>query len=175
MNQILKNCAIFFLLIFGLNFNIYSQTVVGYFDASLNQAGTRLPQLHWNKMTDFIYGFIQPDANGNFPDPTTLSHFNTCKTYCANNNVKMHFSSGGATYSSIFLTIGQNTTATANFAKKVADIMQTHGIKGFDLDWEFPTSAAAQIAQVNILKAVNDEFVTIPIIVPLKHFNIWIT
>jgi GH18 family chitinase len=137
-----------------------AQQVTGYFDASLNQAGTRLPNLQWSKMTDFIYGFIQPDNNGNLPDPTTLSHFNTSRTYCINNGVKMQFSSGGATYSAVFATIGANPTATANFAKEIADILQTYGLTGFDLDWEFPTSGTYQTYQVNILKAIHDEFVS---------------
>ena len=132
-----------------------AQHVTGYFDASLNQAGTRLPSLQWNKMTDFIYGFIQPDNSGNLPDPTTLSHFNTCKTYCTNNGVKMQFSSGGATYSGVFATIGASPTASANFAKEIADILDTYGLTGFDLDWEFPTSGTYQTYQVNILKLSN--------------------
>ncbi len=137
-----------------------AQQVTGYFDASLNQAGARLPNLQWSKMTDFIYGFIQPDNSGNLPDPTTLSHFNTCKTYCTNNGVKMQFSSGGATYSGVFANIGASPTATANFAKEIADILDTYGLTGFDLDWEFPTSTTYQTYQVNILKAINDEFVS---------------
>lgn len=137
-----------------------AQHVTGYFDASLNQAGTRLPNLQWNKMTDFIYGFIQPDNSGNLPDPTTLSHFNTCKSYCTNNGVKMQFSSGGATYSGVFATIGASPTASANFAKEIADILDTYGLTGFDLDWEFPTSGTYQTYQVNILKAIHDEFVS---------------
>ena len=137
---------------------VQGQVVTGYFDNSLNQAGTRITQLHWNKMTDFIFGFIQPDGSGNLPDPTTLNHFNTAKSYCQSNNVKMHFSSGGATYSSIFNTIGNSASASANFAKEIADILETHGLVGFDLDWEFPRTQAEQVAQVNILKAVHDEF-----------------
>ena len=154
-----KIIASFAVLLFSFSLS-KAQHVTGYFDASLNQAATRLPQLQWSKMTDFIYGFIQPDASGNLPDPTTLSHFNTCKTYCANNNVNMHFSSGGATGSYVFATIGANPTACATFATEIADIIQTHGLKGFDLDWEFPTSAQYQTYQVNILKAVHDEFTT---------------
>lgn len=147
------------LLLTNISFSS-AQSVVGYFDNSLNQAGTRITQLHWDKMTDFIFGFVQPDASGNLPDPTTLSHFNTAKTECAANGVNMHFSSGGATYSSIFNTIGGSAIATENFAIQIADLLQTHGLKGFDLDWEFPRTASEQIAQVNILKAIHDEFTT---------------
>lgn len=136
----------------------HAQKVVGYIDANLNQAGTRIPQMHWDKLTDFIYGFIQPDGSGNLPNPTTLSHFSTIKTYCSDNGVNMHFSSGGATYSSVFNTIGANTTATKNYAKQIADLLETHGLTGWDLDWEFPRTALEQTYQVNILKAVHDEF-----------------
>lgn len=139
--------------------NSFAQIVVGYFDASLNQAGSRMANLNWENMTDCIYGFIQPDGQGNLQDPTSLNHFNTFKSYCTANNVKMHFSSGGATYSAIFQTIGESSTARANYAVKIADILETHGFIGFDLDWEFPTTEAARISQVNILKAVHDEFV----------------
>ena len=145
-------------LSFAILFSTNAQKVVGYIDANLNQAGTRIPQMHWDKLTDFIYGFMQPDGSGNLPDPTSLNHFSTIKTYCDNNNVNMHFSSGGATYSSIFNTIGSNATATSNYAKEIADILENYGLNGWDLDWEFPRTAQEQINQVNILKAVHDEF-----------------
>lgn len=147
--------AIFAVLITNASFG---QKVVGYIDANLNQAATRIPQIHWNKLTDFIYGFVQPDGSGNLPNPTSLNHFSTIKTYCDNNSVNMHFSSGGATASNIFNTIGASQVASDNFASEIADLLQTHGLKGFDLDWEFPTTAAARAAQVRILKAVHDEF-----------------
>lgn len=158
MRNLKANWSLFLLFCLSIQAS-FSQIVVGYLDASLSQAGTRMTNLNWSEMTDCIYGFIQPDAQGNLPDPTTLNHFNNFKIYCNANNVKMHFSSGGATYSSIFETIGNSVTARQNYAKEIADIMQTHGIKGFDLDWEFPTSASARTAHVNILKAVHDEFV----------------
>ena len=135
-----------------------AQKVVGYMDVNLSEASTRVNQMNWSHMTDFIYGFITPDNSGNLPNPTGLTLFTEIKQKCIDNGVDLHFSSGGATNSGMFHTIGQNATATANFANEIADVMETHGIVGWDLDWEFPKSAAEQISQVNILKAVHDEF-----------------
>lgn len=151
--------TILFTLAIILSSTLQAQKVVGYIDANLNEAGTRIQQIHWTKLTDFIYGFVQPDGNGNLPDPTTLPHFSTIKTYCEDNGVNMHFSSGGATFSSIFNTIGNSQTAIDNYAKEIADLLQENGLTGWDLDWEFPRQAAEQTRQLNILKAVHDEFV----------------
>ena len=156
MNFKVKSVAIV-LFLFTVNSSI-GQKVVGYIDANLNEAETRIPKIHWGKLTDFIYGFIQPDGGGNLPNPTSLSHFNTVKTYCDNNNVNLHFSSGGATASGIFSTIGASQIASDNYAMEVADLIDAYGLKGFDLDWEFPKTIAARTAQVRILKAIHDEF-----------------
>ena len=72
-----------FFLVFCISINsAFSQIVVGYLDASLSQTASRMANLNWSEMTDCIYGFIQPDASGNLPDPTSLSHFTNFKTYC---------------------------------------------------------------------------------------------
>lgn len=156
MNSLKK--SLLGLIIIATPYFLSAQRVIGYFDASLSEAGTRIDQMDWTNMTDFIYGFIQPDASGNLPDPTTLSHFNTCKTYCENNDVRMHFSSGGGGNSWIFTSIDNSQTSIDNYASEIADVLETHGLSGFDLDWEFPTDAASRTGHVAILKAIHDEF-----------------
>jgi hypothetical protein len=79
---------------------LFSQKVVGYIDSKLNQAENRIPQLQWNKMTDFIFGFVQSDANGNFENPTDLQNFQACFDLAKANGVKFHISTGGAGLSS---------------------------------------------------------------------------
>ena len=153
-----KNVLFLFLLLTSIFF-VKGQKVVGYMDVNLSEAEARADLMNWSHMSDFIYGFITPDNNGNLPDPTGLKLFNDIKQKCLDNGVDLHFSSGGASNSGMFHTIGQNSTATANFAKEIADVMETHGMVGWDLDWEFPRTAAEQISQVNILKAVHDEFI----------------
>jgi hypothetical protein len=149
---------VFIAFSFSVSYFSKAQKVVGYMDVNLSEASVRVNQMNWSHMTDFIYGFITPDNSGNLPDPTGLTLFTEIKQKCIDNGVDLHFSSGGATNSGMFHTIGQNATATANFANEIADAMITHGMVGWDLDWEFPRSAAEQISQVNILKAVHDEF-----------------
>ena len=132
-----KNVLFLFLLLTSIFF-VKGQKVVGYMDVnSLSEAEARADLMNWSHMSDFIYGFITPDNNGNLPDPTGLKLFNDIKQKCLDNGVDLHFSSGGASNSGMFHTIGQNSTATANFAKEIADVMETHGMVGWDLDWEF--------------------------------------
>lgn len=156
MNNLKKLLALIFLLFILIN--AQAQKVVGYMDVNLSEAETRMNQMDWSHMTDFIYGFITPNTTGFLPDPTTLKLFNEIKQKCIDNGVKLHFSSGGASNSGMFHTIGQNTVAAANFAKEIADVLDETGMIGWDLDWEFPKSSAEQISQANILKAVHDEF-----------------
>lgn len=135
------------------------QKVVGYIDASLSNSVSNANKLQWENMTDFIYGFIQPDASGNFPDMSGNSTFQSLKTLAANNNVHFHFSAGGAALGGgTFTTIGNTPSIAANFAKSVADLLATHNMKGFDLDWEFPRTATEKTAHLNILKALDTEF-----------------
>tara|TARA_Y100000589_G_scaffold92405_1_gene87211 strand:+ start:3424 stop:5826 length:2403 start_codon:yes stop_codon:yes gene_type:complete len=155
--KIFKN-LLFLVFVFFLSTAVKSQKVIGYMDVNLSEAETRMNLMEWNHMTDFIYGFITPNTSGVLPDPTGLKLFNDIKQKCIDNGVDLHFSSGGAANSGMFHTIGQNSTATANFAKEIADVMEDHGMVGWDLDWEFPRTAAEQVSQVNILKAVHDEF-----------------
>ena len=155
--KIFKN-LLFLVLVFFLSTAVKSQKVIGYMDVNLSEAETRMNLMEWSHMTDFIYGFITPNTSGVLPDPTGLKLFNDIKQKCIDNGVDLHFSSGGAANSGMFHTIGQNSTATANFAKEIADVMEDHGMVGWDLDWEFPRTAAEQVSQVNILKAVHDEF-----------------
>ena len=145
-------------LVAFLGFTAKSQKVIGYVDVNLSEAESRMDSMNWSHLTDFIYSFITPYASGDLPNPTTLTLFNEIKQKCIDNGVNLHFSSGGAHNSGMFHTIGQNSTATANYAKEIADVMEAHGMVGWDLDWEFPKTASEQVSQVNILKAVHDEF-----------------
>ena len=70
-------------------------------DVNLAEASTRTDLMNWGDMTDFIYGFITPDANGELPDPFSLTLFETIRQKCIDHGVDLHFSSGGATNSSI--------------------------------------------------------------------------
>ncbi|MFT4898920.1 MAG: hypothetical protein ACI9U0_000708 [Flavobacteriales bacterium] len=155
----LKRLLILFFIAFTFNSST-AQKVVGYMDVNLAEASARTGLMNWGDMTDFIYGFITPDSNGDLPDPFSLTLFETIRQKCIDNGVDLHFSSGGATNSGMFETLGKNPTAAANYAKEIADILESTGMKGWDLDWEFPKTASAQISQVNILKAVHDEFLS---------------
>lgn len=145
--------------LFVLQFT-FAQKIVGYIDGSLANAETNAEKLQWNKLTDIIFGFIQPtDNNGNFESVASKASFEKIKSLAASNNVKFHFSAGGAnsTIKARLAAISANETARNTFAKNVADILAANNMDGFDLDWEFPT-AAQTTNHVLLLKALRDEF-----------------
>ena len=76
-----------------------------------------------NKLTDIIYGFIQPtDNNGTFESYASKPAFATIKALAVKNGVKFHFSAGGAnsTIKTRLATIATNETSRNTFAKNVA-------------------------------------------------------
>jgi GH18 family chitinase len=108
-------------------------------------------------MTDFIFGFVQSDGNGNFENPTALQNFQACLDLAKANGVKFHISTGGAGLSSTLNGIASNPTRLANFAKNAADLMEQYEIEGFDVDWEFPTPAQVGNHK-EMLRVLRSEF-----------------
>lgn len=145
--------------LFVLQFT-FAQKIVGYIDGSLSGADANAQNLQWNKLTDIIYGFIQPtDNNGNLESYVGKPAFNTIKSLASTNNVKFHFSSGGAngTIKARLAAISANATTRNTYAKNVADVLAANNMDGFDLDWEFPTGVEVT-NHVLLLKALRDEF-----------------
>ncbi len=145
---------------------LFAQKVVGYIDGSLADANTNAEKLQWDKLTDIIFGFIQPtNTAGALEDPANFSNsiqkasFAKIKKLAAANNVKFHFSSGGAngTIKQRLYSIASQDNSRKAYAKNVADVLEAHDMDGFDLDWEFPTSTQVD-EHVLLLKALREEF-----------------
>ncbi len=133
--------------------------VVGYIDASLATSITKAGQLQWDKMTDLIYGFIQPDANGNLTIKPNQTTFDQIKAMADANGVNVQFSAGGAAFGSTVVDqIGASSTKCAAFATSIADLLEAEGMNGFDLDWEFPQSTTQHANHLNIITAIRTEF-----------------
>ncbi|MEY5048754.1 MAG: endoglucanase-related protein glucosyl hydrolase family 9 protein [Bacteroidota bacterium] len=122
----------------------FSQHVIGFFPNWRNAGDEN--KIQYDKITDIIYCFIQPDASGNFPQFSSWSSsdqtkFNNIKTNAAANNVRVRISSGGAGSAYMYSPLAANATYRQNFAASVANFIVANNIDGFDVDWEFPSNA----------------------------------
>ncbi|HAR20181.1 MAG TPA: hypothetical protein DCR46_05925 [Cytophagales bacterium] len=129
--------------------------VMGYLDAGRNDASTVLNTMDWNTLTDLIYGFVQPDANGNLSDPYGLLSSAVSKAKAK--GVHVHISSGGGAFGTgVFQTISSNASLRSNFATNVANYLSVNKLDGFDLDWEFPSGYTSQ--HVLLLQELRAKF-----------------
>lgn len=155
----LRPLVLAFVCLITTTLSAQDQKVVGYIDASLANSVSNAEKLQWEHLTDLIYGFIQPTSSGTFPDMSGDATFQDIKQLCDDNNVNLHFSAGGAAFGGgTFSTVGASSTSAENFAENVADLLESTGMVGFDLDWEFPRQAAEQAAHKRILIALDNEF-----------------
>ncbi len=161
----MKKFTVLLFSLFILHFT-FAQKVVGYIDGSLADADKNAEKLQWDKLTDIIFGFIQPtntagalENPANFSNSIQKASFTKIKKLATANNVKFHFSSGGANFTikNRLYSIASNADARKTYAKNVADILEAHNMDGFDLDWEFPTPTQVD-EHVLLLKALREEF-----------------
>jgi len=141
-----KNARVIITLIFLITFqvNSFSQKVIGFFPNW--RSGGEENNIQYNKLTDIIYCFIQPNASGQFPafntwSSTDQSKFNTIKTKAKAAGCRIRISSGGAGSAGLYSPIAANATYRSNFAQTVADFIVANDIDGFDVDWEFPSTS----------------------------------
>lgn len=139
-----KQFSISLLLLCAIFSNLSAQHVIGFFPNWRNAGDENLIQ--YDKITDIIYCFIQPNAQGQFPalnawPQSDQTKFNNIKTKAAQNGVRVRISSGGAGSSGLYSPIAANATYRNNFASTVADFIVANNIDGFDVDWEFPSNS----------------------------------
>lgn len=125
------------------SFASQAQHVIGFFPNWRNAGEENLIQ--YDKITDIIYCFIQPNSTGQFPAFNTWpssdqTKFNNIKTKAKAKGVKVRISSGGAGSAFMYSPLAANATYRTNFASTVADFIVANDIDGFDVDWEFPAS-----------------------------------
>jgi GH18 family chitinase len=140
------------LLLFS--YSLQAQHVIGFFP-NWRAAGDE-NKIQYDKITDIIYCFIQPNASGQFPAFNTWSSadqtkFNNIKTKAKTKNVRVRISSGGAGSAGIYSPIAANATYRQNFATTVADFIVANDIDGFDIDWEFPSPS--EVGNLDLLVA----------------------
>jgi GH18 family chitinase len=124
----------------------FGQIVKGYFPYYRSAAD--VSAIQYNKLTDIIYAFAAIDANGNLlimgPGGTPdLSLFNSLKTNCASNGVRLWIAIGGWGLSGNFSGVAGNATRRATLANACLNLCTTHGLAGIDIDWEFPGAGDA--------------------------------
>lgn len=126
-----------------LSLSVQSQHVIGFFPNWRNAGDEN--NIQYDKITDIIYCFIQPNSTGTFPTFSSWpsgdqTKFNNIKLKAKAKGVKIRVSSGGAGSASLYSPIAANATYRNNFATSVADFIVANDIDGFDIDWEFPAT-----------------------------------
>ncbi|MFM7021734.1 MAG: glycosyl hydrolase family 18 protein [Flavobacteriales bacterium] len=122
---------------------LFAQKVIGFFPNWRNAGDEN--KLQYDKITDIIFCFVQPNSSGQFPALSSWSvsdqtKFNNIKIKAAQNGVRVRISSGGAGSASLYSPIAANATYRQNFATSIADFIVANNIDGFDVDWEFPAT-----------------------------------
>lgn len=134
----------------------FGQKVMGYIDGNLSGAVSNAQNLNWNKMTDIIYGFVQPSNNSGALEAAPAS-FSSIKALAEQNSVRIHLSSGGAnwTIDQRFSAIAGSAPSRNTYATNIANFIITNDLDGFDLDWEFPNGETAN--HVLLCQAIRTE------------------
>lgn len=154
MNYFFLSCMALF-----LSTAITAQTtVLGYFPSYRATSVVR-----YDKLTDVVFAFINPDANGNLiesnPSDATfgfdMNKFIVIKDGSAANNVKLWIALGGADASNLrrarLSSVCNNTSSRGNLVSDLVNFAITHGCYGIDIDWEFPTDAVAKAGHKALL------------------------
>lgn len=133
-------------------------TVLGYFPSY------RLTSvIRYDKLTDIAFAFINPDWDGTLNTTASggasfafeMTKFVQVRDGSAANNVKLWIAVGGADPSNARASRLSDVCVNSGYrAKLVSDLINfaiTHGLYGFDIDWEFPTDATARTGHLNLL------------------------
>ncbi len=167
MRKIISIC----LLVIAFSGN--AQKVTAYFtDWKTNDD---VDKIQWTKLTDIVYGFCVPTTTG------TISVNNApLLTYLISQaepkGVKVHISCGGAGASGNFSSVAISSTNRNNFAASAVDLVNQYGLDGFDIDWEFPSSAQTWqfeqlLSSVNTALNTNDPTTELSIAVAPVNWN----
>jgi hypothetical protein len=141
-------------LALGVIAPIYAQKIIGYIPRYRSVAQMDAA-IEWDKMTDYYYFGSTPTGSGGITieEPARFQHVLN-KGLTHNKNVWL--SVGGWGKSTNFITIANNQSNRDAFAQKALDICQENGLKGIDIDWEFP-SAGQEIAFKNFFKTLYEK------------------
>jgi GH18 family chitinase len=150
----------------------FGQRIVGYFPDYAYTA-SNYNSIQYDKLTHLMYFSIAPTRTATGQSDGSLwtgagnpwfnqSRLNNVKAAARakNPNIKIFIVAGGDPGSDTDLNarfeyIGSNAGRTNTYANNVVNFIKTNDLDGYDLDWEFPTTASARLAHQNILTKIN--------------------
>ncbi len=170
-----KKLNLFLVLLFLSNF-IQAQRIIGYYPNYAANAATAYNQVQYTKLTHLFYFTINPDETSSF-SPTsngnlwindswswfTMSTFTLVKNHINTlgaGRPKFILVTGGAPGSdwnlnARFLDIGSTPSKLNKFCNQLVVFINTHGMDGWDLDWEFPNTLAERNAHQAIIQKMR--------------------
>uniref|UniRef100_A0A336KY38 CSON000037 protein n=1 Tax=Culicoides sonorensis TaxID=179676 RepID=A0A336KY38_CULSO len=129
-----------FLVIFGFLLitasNIKAKQVVCY----IPEWGPDITsKVNTSLCTMFMISFGTVDSNGNIGLPSNFANFKKLRTA----NSKLLLAIGGASWTAktAFSAIAASATTRTTFAQNCLNVVQSNGLDGVDIDWEFPDSS----------------------------------
>lgn len=153
-----------------------AQRIVGYFP-NYNYTATNYQNIQYNKLTHLNYFSLNPkrtpssgQTDGSLwtNDPyswfTSTSFTNVvAKARAVNPNIKIFITTGGSPGSDSDLNtrleyIGSNASVLNTFCNNIVSFIKTNSLDGWDLDWEFPTTASARAAHLNLVSKMRQKF-----------------
>ncbi|MDB4835058.1 glycoside hydrolase family 18 protein, partial [Cyclobacteriaceae bacterium] len=136
-----------------LTSSLFSQKIVGYIPQYRSPA-VMDATIEWSGMTDAYYFGSVPTAAGGITieSPASFQHVLTRSTEYGLN---AWLCVGGWNKSGNFISVATNATARQAFADEALRLCQLHGLKGIDIDWEFP-QAGQETDFRNFLKTLYE-------------------
>lgn len=125
--------------------------IVGYFPewGDVNR-------VQYSKLTHINYAFAMPDANGNLSinNPNLLRQM-VAKAH--NNNVKALIAIGGGTKvaSDAFIAFASTSRGRTNFVNAVMEAVNSYGLDGADIDWEYPVKNSSDVNYANLMQQLS--------------------
>jgi spore germination protein YaaH len=108
--------------------------------------------VHYSKISHLMFAFLFPSAGGQVTGPAVPSNV-VSSAHAA--GVKVIASVGGANHSTVFPSMAANASARTTFANSMRDYINSNGIDGVDIDWEYPANAQDSANLTLLLKAVR--------------------
>jgi len=145
---------LFLVLTIGVFAPCCAQKIIGYIPRYRTTAQMDAA-IEWDKMTDYYYFGSIPTSSGGITieEPTRFQFvINKATTYSKD----VWLSVGGWNKSGNFITIANSESKRAAFASEALQICEDYGLKGIDIDWEFP-AAGQEIAFKNFFKTLYEK------------------
>ena len=145
---------LFLVLTIGVFAPLCAQKIIGYIPRYRTTAQMDAA-IEWEKMTDYYYFGSKPTSAGGITieEPTRFQFvIDKATTYSKD----VWLSVGGWGKSGNFITIANSETKRAAFASEALQICEDYGLKGIDIDWEFP-AAGQEVAFKNFFKTLYEK------------------